>query len=74
MLHVFIILLFCFTLGTNDYFKEVIAEFGIAASFVDCTNLSALEEAIQSNTKVNSFASTHRGHICSYFKLIYHFV
>ena len=45
--------LFCFILGTNNYFKQVIAEFGIAASFVDCTNLSALEKAIQSNTKVN---------------------
>ena len=57
---------FCFILGTNNYFKEVIAEFGIVASFVDCTNLSALEEDIQSNTKVNFFAATHRGHSCSY--------
>ena len=66
MLHVFINLLFCFILGTNNYFKEVIAEFGIAASFVDCTNLSALEEAIRSNTKVNSFAASCRGYSCIY--------
>ena len=42
-----------FISGTNRYFRHVVSQFGISTSFVDCTDLNALEAAIQSNTKVN---------------------
>ena len=48
---------YIFTLGTNRYFRRVIAQFGMATSFMDCTNLISLKEAIQSNTKVKYFKS-----------------
>ena len=38
--------------GTNRYFQRVISNFNIQTSFVDATDASNVENAIQSNTKV----------------------
>ena len=38
--------------GTNRYFQRVITNFNIETSFVDATDASNVEKAIQSNTKV----------------------
>ena len=48
--------------GTNRYFQKVISNFNIETSFVDATDASNVENAIQSNTKVVASTSSIHSH------------
>ena len=41
--------------GVNRYFRKVLSNFNITSTFVDATNISNVEKAITSNTKVDIF-------------------